>query len=148
MVDPESDDIFYLDEISRGIWRVLSDRGSLEDLVEISEAAFPETPKEQIKTDLRKALEHLSYADAILVETSGPQSSLTVISTAHVRSLRLVIMVASQIWSGSQVPPHRCRHIAGDRSARVWRPKITQAPGHCQAIHRAPRKIRMPPSRD
>jgi hypothetical protein len=56
LVEPDEDEVYYLDALSGGVWRLLERPQTLEDLVEVYEAAFPETPGEQIGRDLRAML--------------------------------------------------------------------------------------------
>jgi len=59
LVEPESQEIFYLDSISCGLWRELAQPRSRADLHGVVGEAFPEVPAERIASDVAAVLEDL-----------------------------------------------------------------------------------------
>jgi len=59
LVEPESQEIFYLDSISCGLWRELSQPRSRADLHDVLGEAFPEIPAERIASDIGAVLDDL-----------------------------------------------------------------------------------------
>lgn len=61
LVEPASQDIFYLDGLSRGVWNALAEPMSRDALHGLLADAFPDTPPQRIAADL----------DALLAELVG-----------------------------------------------------------------------------
>ena len=59
LVEPQSQEIFYLDSISCGLWRELAEPRSREDLHALIGAAFPEVPAERIAGDVAAVIDDL-----------------------------------------------------------------------------------------
>lgn len=70
LVEPDGGEVFYLDEVSSALWRLLGDPQSEDDIVETFAAAFPDTDVEKIGQDIRAALNDMK--DRALVVTRGP----------------------------------------------------------------------------
>ena len=65
LVETDSDRIYYLDEISSGIWRLLETPCEQAEFVETYAAAFPDAPTESLTLDLAKVIDDLLDADLI-----------------------------------------------------------------------------------
>tara|TARA_Y100001936_G_scaffold254157_1_gene325917 strand:- start:365 stop:637 length:273 start_codon:yes stop_codon:yes gene_type:complete len=59
LVEPESEEVFYMDTVSAGLWRLLEEPASFQDIISVYSAAFPDSDSKQIENDLRKALDDL-----------------------------------------------------------------------------------------
>jgi hypothetical protein len=60
LVEPETQDIFYLDGLSRGIWTALVEPMSLGDLQRLVRDAFPEVPGGTVETDIASLLDDMT----------------------------------------------------------------------------------------
>lgn len=56
LVEPVSGEIYYLDAITSGIWRMLDVPRDRSEILDVLERAFPETPASRIVRDLDRAL--------------------------------------------------------------------------------------------
>lgn len=56
LVEPESQEVFYLDRISSGLWRILAEPQEEVDVVALFVAAFPDTPGPTIARDIAAAI--------------------------------------------------------------------------------------------
>lgn len=56
LVDPESGEVFYLDEVSSALWRLLAEPQTGDAIAELFAAAFPEEPPARIARDIATAL--------------------------------------------------------------------------------------------
>ena len=65
LVEPESDKIYYLDEISSCIWRMLEKKSEYNEMVDTFAAAFSEIVPEKIEQDLAKVLVDMLQAGVI-----------------------------------------------------------------------------------
>lgn len=61
LVEPETQDIFYLDALAAGIWTALAEPMELAELRSLLAEAFPRTPRATIESDL----------DALLTDMTG-----------------------------------------------------------------------------
>ena len=52
LVEPETQDIFYLDAVSAGVWSALEEPATLQDLQALVAEAFPETPRPTVDADI------------------------------------------------------------------------------------------------
>jgi hypothetical protein len=52
LVEPETQDIFYLDALSAGVWSALEQAMTLTDLQALVAEAFPQTPRATIDADI------------------------------------------------------------------------------------------------
>jgi len=59
LVNPEDDTIFYLNPLSAGIWRLLSEPTRTSEVMHTIQQAFPDTPPEEITSDVSKLVEEL-----------------------------------------------------------------------------------------
>jgi hypothetical protein len=67
IVEPESQDIFYLDVLAGGVWNALEEPMDGDELKALLIEAFPDTPAAQVAADL----------DALLGEMTGRRLLLT-----------------------------------------------------------------------
>lgn len=70
LVEPASGEIFYLDAVASGLWRLLAEPQEEAALVETYRAAFPEEPPERIGADVAAALRML--VEGRLVDLTTP----------------------------------------------------------------------------
>ncbi len=66
LVDAAGREIYYLDPVSSGLWRLLAEPRSLADCLEVFADAFPEQPREEIARDLGRALAELEARRLVL----------------------------------------------------------------------------------
>ena len=59
LVEPSSGEIFYLDTVASGLWRLLAEPQDEAALVEAYRAAFPEEAPERVGADVTAALRTL-----------------------------------------------------------------------------------------
>lgn len=55
LIEPESQEVFYLDPVSSALWRLLEEPRTAEEMVELFVAAFPDRPAEEISRDIAAA---------------------------------------------------------------------------------------------
>ncbi len=82
LVEPGSGEIFYLDTVASGLWRLLAEPQDEATLVETYRAAFPDEAPERIGADVAAALQtllegRLVSADASLLATTPPGPATT-----------------------------------------------------------------------
>lgn len=63
LVEPASDEVFYLDAVSSGLWRLLVEPVTLADLQAAYRDAFPDKAAETVDRDVAAALETLVERD-------------------------------------------------------------------------------------
>jgi hypothetical protein len=56
LVEPETQDIFFLDAMSSGLWRLLSEPQSLAQMQSMVREAFPDQPAQAVDADVAAAL--------------------------------------------------------------------------------------------
>jgi len=66
LIADNSGDIYHLDQLAMSIWRALDRPSDEDELVELFAQAFPDTPAETLRRDLRTALATLK--DGGLIE--------------------------------------------------------------------------------
>jgi hypothetical protein len=59
LVEPKSGQIYYLDQVSSGLWRLLAEPLSREELIETYAEAFPDQPAERVADEVAAALEEM-----------------------------------------------------------------------------------------
>lgn len=57
LVEPDSGEVFYLDAISAGLWRLIAAPHTLEETIAVYRAAFPDADGRTVENDLRAALQ-------------------------------------------------------------------------------------------
>ncbi len=60
LVEPKSQEIYFLDAISRGLWRLLGEASSLADLQGVVRQAFPDQAPAEIDRDVAAAIAEMS----------------------------------------------------------------------------------------
>lgn len=74
LVKAMEEDIYHLDRVATGLWRLLEQPRQLAELEQIFVEAFPEIPHETIQADLTQTLAELIDAGYVLTrETAGDQ---------------------------------------------------------------------------
>jgi len=68
LVEPETQDIFFLDAISSGLWRLLSEPQTLGEMQGIVRAAFPDQPISALDADVAAALDDMVARKLVLSE--------------------------------------------------------------------------------
>ncbi len=66
LVEPQSQEIYFLDAISRGLWRLLGEANSLADLQNVVRQAFPDQAPADIDRDVAAALGEMSERGLIV----------------------------------------------------------------------------------
>ena len=59
LVEPETEEVFYLDTTSSGLWRLIAEPQTLAEVSAVYAAAFPDTDRATIEQDLAAALDDL-----------------------------------------------------------------------------------------
>jgi hypothetical protein len=59
LVEPETQDIFFLDAISSGLWRLLDEPQSLAAIQAVVREAFPDQPAPALDADVATALQEM-----------------------------------------------------------------------------------------
>ena len=59
LVEPETEEVFYLDAMGSGLWRLLAEPQTMREAAAVYAAAFPETDRGTIEDDLGAALNAL-----------------------------------------------------------------------------------------
>ena len=56
LVEPESQDVIYLNKIASALWRYLAEPRSRDEIVQVFTAAFPDIRRARLLRDLAKAI--------------------------------------------------------------------------------------------
>lgn len=59
LVEPETQDIFFLDAMSGGLWRLLAEPQSLAAMQDVVREAFPDQPAQALDADVAAALHEM-----------------------------------------------------------------------------------------
>ena len=59
LVDPETQEVFYLDVAGTTLWRLIEEPQSFGDVLAVYGAAFPDVDPAKIEADLKAALDKL-----------------------------------------------------------------------------------------
>ena len=59
LVEPQSGQIYYLDQVTSGLWRLLAEPLSPEELVETYATAFPDQAAERVAGEVTAALKEM-----------------------------------------------------------------------------------------
>lgn len=74
LVEPEGEEIFYLDKVSSGLWKLLAEPRNIYELQAVFGAAFPDIDPDQIAADVAAALADLVARDlAVIVDPLPPE---------------------------------------------------------------------------
>lgn len=68
LVEPETQDIFYLDGLSRGVWTALGEPMSLGELQQLVREAFPDMAPATIENDIAALLDDIARRKLLLTE--------------------------------------------------------------------------------
>ena len=66
LVDPETDAIFYLNPLSKGIWQLLLEPTNEVEVANIVQQAFPDVLPEKLAEDVSKFIDDMSKRNLIL----------------------------------------------------------------------------------
>ena len=66
LVEPESQEVFYLDRISSGLWRILAEPQDEAGITALFAAAFPDTPPPTIARDIAAALAEMKRRNLVV----------------------------------------------------------------------------------
>ena len=67
LVGRHSQDIFYLDGVCCGLWRLLRQPQTLAEIQTVVRAAFPEQPADRVERDVAAALEEMLASGLLAV---------------------------------------------------------------------------------
>jgi len=59
LIEPKTEEVFYLDAMGAGLWRLLTALQSMGDAISVYQTAFPEVDQVRVQNDLRIALQAL-----------------------------------------------------------------------------------------
>lgn len=65
LIESNSDEIYHLDEIGSGVWRLLEEPCTPDELVDTFVTTFPDIPVQRIRQDLEKVVEDMLRAEVI-----------------------------------------------------------------------------------
>ncbi|MFO1190212.1 MAG: PqqD family protein [Alphaproteobacteria bacterium] len=68
LVDPTDEDIFYLDQITTGLWRILATPHTKTEILTLFHAAFPQVDADRLDADLTAALADLVARSLVVTE--------------------------------------------------------------------------------
>jgi|GEM_PF-612046 len=76
LVEPEGQDVYYLDAVTSGIWRLLETPLPRDAILRIYSEAFPEVAAEEIARDVAAAFEDMVARGLVVIapETRPPGS--------------------------------------------------------------------------
>jgi len=66
LVEPASQEIYFLDAISRGLWRLMAEASSLQDLQHVVREAFPDQTPAEIDRDVAAAIAEMSARNLVV----------------------------------------------------------------------------------
>jgi hypothetical protein len=66
LVEPHSDEVYYLDAVSSGLWRLLDGPATLEELQATYRAAFPDSDAATIDRDVAAAVADMMARDLVV----------------------------------------------------------------------------------
>lgn len=70
LVEPETGEVFYLDEVTSALWRFLTEPRSTAEIVEAFTEAFPDTGEDRIADDIRAALADMTERDLVVARAA------------------------------------------------------------------------------
>ena len=71
LVEPETGEVFYLDEVSSALWRFLAEPRSNAEIVVAFAEAFPDTGSDRIAADIQSALTDMKARDLVVVRPAN-----------------------------------------------------------------------------
>jgi hypothetical protein len=66
LVDPHSEEVFYLDQVSSGLWRLLAAPAELAELQQAYRAAFPDSDPRTVDRDVAAAIADMAARGLIV----------------------------------------------------------------------------------
>lgn len=66
LVEPETQDIYFLDAVSSGLWRLLAEPQTLADMQGIVREAFPDQEPAALDADVTAAIEDMAARQLVL----------------------------------------------------------------------------------
>jgi sensor domain CHASE-containing protein len=60
LVEPASDEVFYLDTNGAALWRLLAEPKSMSEIERVFASAFPDVPAERLRHDLHSILAEMT----------------------------------------------------------------------------------------
>ena len=67
LVDPDTQEVFYLDEAGTALWRLIEAPQSFDEFLAVYSAAFPDIDPGRIETDLKESLDKLLEPGLVVV---------------------------------------------------------------------------------
>jgi hypothetical protein len=68
LVEPDSGEIFYLDAVTSGIWRLVESPCSEREIVATLRAAFPDADPSQLRADVEVLVSEMRKAGLLLAD--------------------------------------------------------------------------------
>ena len=68
LVEPSTSEIFYLDAVASGLWRLLAEPQAEAELVATYREAFPDEPAERVGADVAAAIQTLLDGKLIVTQ--------------------------------------------------------------------------------
>lgn len=65
LVEPVSEEIYYLDAVSAGLWRLLEEPQDMGEILAVFAEAFPDTEPTRIERDVASALADMGARDLV-----------------------------------------------------------------------------------
>ncbi|MCE2509418.1 MAG: PqqD family protein [Alphaproteobacteria bacterium] len=72
LVEPEGQDVYYLDAVTSGIWRLLDQPATWEEILTTYAEAFPDQEIAALTRDLRAALDDMVTHRLVLIAPETP----------------------------------------------------------------------------
>ena len=66
LVEPDSGEIFYLDSVTSGVWRLVEDPCAEDEIADTLAAAFPDVPEAGLRADVARLLGEMRQARLLL----------------------------------------------------------------------------------
>ena len=60
LVEPDTEEVFYLNAVAGGLWRVLAEPMALAELTALMRSAFPEREEAEVDADVAATIEELT----------------------------------------------------------------------------------------
>lgn len=66
LVEPETGEVFYLDEVTSALWRFITEPRRMSEIVEAFTEAFPDPGIDRITNDIQAALTDMTERDLVV----------------------------------------------------------------------------------
>lgn len=66
LVEPRSQEIYFLDAVSRGLWRLMAEASSIDELQSVVRQAFPDQAADQIDRDVAAAIAEMNERGLVI----------------------------------------------------------------------------------